>query len=526
MPNPEPPTGNGGAKPFLARSRRLVPALALAAATVIAVGTADAFSAGASPAPSPQGPSPRVVQGGGGHMQAGGSAGSATGSGPIPQAAPAAGTTSQPAAAAGAASYSVKGVDVASWQQDPNCQTPLNWSQVRGAGYSFALVKATEGTTYTNPCFNAQYNGAKGAGMYTAAYAFARPDSNTPVQQADYLMQNAQFVNDGKTLPLMLDLEGPGSGDACWAHSTAYLAAWVRAFVNEVRAKSGKPMIIYTSAGWWNQCLSGYTGSFTDQWLDVASWTTAANPTLPAGWSVWTFWQYTSTGTVAGIKGAVDLDVYKGSISQLAQLAAKTSAAGTARPAVVSPAAGELATFYRGFDGNLWWIHYLPEKVWSTPESLGYATLGSDPAVASPSSTSYDVFWRASDGRLAHAWSTDTGWASAFLGGSVSGTPVASADANGDEDVLWRGTDGGLWSTHQTSGGTWSAITQVPGVGQICSAPASIENSTGALDVFWRGCDNGLWTVHRPSANAGWSSGRVASCTVRSPRRRRSPSRT
>jgi len=50
--------------------------------------------------------------------------------------------------------------------------------------------------------------------------------------------------------------------------------------------------------------------------LWIANWTTAPQPAVPAGnWggNGWTFWQLSSTGTVPGISGAVDLDRFNGS---------------------------------------------------------------------------------------------------------------------------------------------------------------------------------------------------------------------
>ncbi|MFB9433878.1 GH25 family lysozyme, partial [Streptoalloteichus tenebrarius] len=43
------------------------------------------------------------------------------------------------------------GVDVASWQGEPN------WGAVRGAGVEFAYVKLTEGTGYLNPNRDSQF---------------------------------------------------------------------------------------------------------------------------------------------------------------------------------------------------------------------------------------------------------------------------------------------------------------------------------------------------------------------------------
>jgi lysozyme len=40
-------------------------------------------------------------------------------------------------------------------------------------------------------------------------------------------------------------------------------------------------------------------------------------PALPPPWTRWAFWQYTDNGQIAGIDGAVDLDVFDGSLDEL-----------------------------------------------------------------------------------------------------------------------------------------------------------------------------------------------------------------
>jgi lysozyme len=37
-----------------------------------------------------------------------------------------------------------------------------------------------------------------------------------------------------------------------------------------------------------------------------------AQPKIPAGWTTWAFWQYSESGSVPGIQGPVDLDVFNG----------------------------------------------------------------------------------------------------------------------------------------------------------------------------------------------------------------------
>ena len=212
-------------------------------------------------------------------------------------------------AATAPSGYPVTGIDVASYQGN------VNWTTVAAAGSSFALVKATEGTTYTNPYYAKQYGGALAAGLDVASYAFGRPDADNPTQQADYLVGQSQPMTAGHTLPFMLDLESPYSGtgvkDSCWNLTPTAMIAWVRSFVTEVRARTGMPTVIYTGANWWSSCMAK-NATFGDQLLDIAYWHATPPTTLPASWPAWTFWQYADSGSLPG-----DQDVFAGTRAQL-----------------------------------------------------------------------------------------------------------------------------------------------------------------------------------------------------------------
>src|SRR5260370_40501961 len=71
---------------------------------------------------------------------------------------------------------------------------------------------------------------------------------------------------------------------------------------------AGRRRIIYPTGGWWDTC-TGNSTAFSADPLWVAAYASNAPP-LPAGWNDWTFWQYTSSGTVSGITGAVDQDYF------------------------------------------------------------------------------------------------------------------------------------------------------------------------------------------------------------------------
>ncbi len=206
--------------------------------------------------------------------------------------------------------YPITGIDVSSWQGT------VDWATVAKTA-TFAYVKATEGTTYLSATFATQYSGAKAAGLYTGAYAFARPDAPA-LAQADYFIDHANVARDGKTLPLMLDLEWPyklsGAYVApypCYGLSTTAMVAWIRVFVDEVRRRTGAPAVIYTAANWWNPCTGGTT-AFSDQLLSVASFSSTPPTALPTSWSSWSLWQYAASGALPG-----DQDVFNGTLAQL-----------------------------------------------------------------------------------------------------------------------------------------------------------------------------------------------------------------
>jgi lysozyme len=81
----------------------------------------------------------------------------------------------------------ITGPDVSSYQHPYGAK--INWSRVKAAGKDFAIVKATEGTYYSNPFFGADYRHSRQAGLVRGSYHFARPGyplRTTAQAQADY----------------------------------------------------------------------------------------------------------------------------------------------------------------------------------------------------------------------------------------------------------------------------------------------------------------------------------------------------
>lgn len=220
-----------------------------------------------------------------------------------------------------ASGSALDGPDVASFQHPNGAR--IDWRQAAADGASFAFVKATEGTTYTNPYFAADYRAAHDAGLVRSAYHYARPhvDPATARNQADVFVRTAGVAGDKGDLPLTLDLEESGG------LAPPTLIAWTHAFVDEVTSKTSRPVIIYTYPAFWQTAMAN-TKEFSGLPLWIASYRSGGpRAPLPGGWSSWTFWQYTSTGRVAGIPADVDRSRFAGSKKDLQALADPTPAA-------------------------------------------------------------------------------------------------------------------------------------------------------------------------------------------------------
>jgi GH25 family lysozyme M1 (1,4-beta-N-acetylmuramidase) len=208
--------------------------------------------------------------------------------------------------AAAAATTQTPGMDVSSYQGD------VNWSSAWTNGAKFAYVKATEGTSYTNPYFAQQYNGSYNVGMIRGAYHFALPDVSSGAAQADYFVAHGGgWSGDGRTLPGALDIEYNPYGATCYGKSATAMVSWIQDFSSEYHAKTGRYPTIYSSTSWWTQCTGNSSAFGATNALWIARYNTAVG-TLPAGWGIQSIWQYADSGTFPG-----DQDRFNGALDRV-----------------------------------------------------------------------------------------------------------------------------------------------------------------------------------------------------------------
>jgi GH25 family lysozyme M1 (1,4-beta-N-acetylmuramidase) len=195
-------------------------------------------------------------------------------------------------------------------------QGNVNWSYVTNHGARFAYIKATESTTFRNPYFRQQYVGAYRAGLIRGAYHFALPDRASGAAQANFFVNNGgDWSADGRTLPGALDIEYNPYGPTCYGRSHRGMVSWIRDFIQQYRARTGRWVTIYTTTDWWRTCTGNY-GGFERTQLWIARWSSSVGE-LPASWDDYTFWQWASQpGVFPG-----DQNVFNGSMSDLRTLA-------------------------------------------------------------------------------------------------------------------------------------------------------------------------------------------------------------
>jgi GH25 family lysozyme M1 (1,4-beta-N-acetylmuramidase) len=197
-----------------------------------------------------------------------------------------------------AAARSLTGPDVASYQHPKGAA--IHWRKVAKSGRTFAIVKATEGTTYVNPFFAKDYANAGTAGLVRGSYHFARPATpivSTAVAQAKAFAAQVGTVTDTKTLPPALDLEVTGG------LSSRQLVTWAQAFLLKMRKLTGRTPMLYTYPFFWSNDVNDPSA-----FRRFPLWMASYGSTAPTA----SLWQYTDAGKVRGISDPADLSQYVG----------------------------------------------------------------------------------------------------------------------------------------------------------------------------------------------------------------------
>jgi lysozyme len=197
-----------------------------------------------------------------------------------------------------AAAKATTGPDVASYQHPQGAG--INWRKVMKSGRTFAIVKATEGSSYVNPYFAGDYARAGAAGLVRGSYHFARPALpivSTANAQARAFAAQVGTVTSSHTLPPALDLEVTGG------LSSSQLVTWAQTFLLKMRALTDRTPMLYTYPFFWSSDVNDPSA-----FKRFPLWMASYGSTAPTS----SLWQYTDSGNVKGIRNLADLSQYVG----------------------------------------------------------------------------------------------------------------------------------------------------------------------------------------------------------------------
>jgi len=195
-------------------------------------------------------------------------------------------------------SYPVHGIDVSRWQGE------IDWRTARASGVNFAFIKATEGGDSIDPAFATNWDRAAQAGVVRGAYHFYYFCTPAAVQARWFI---ANVPRSPGALPPVLDLEWNHRSPTCRTRPPgATVRSEARIFLDILTQHYGQRPIIYTTPDFWVVNDIGSLGE--EVWLRSV----ADHPRVVYPGASWSFWQYSGTGIVPGLRGAVDLNVFAG----------------------------------------------------------------------------------------------------------------------------------------------------------------------------------------------------------------------
>ena len=202
--------------------------------------------------------------------------------------------------------YQIHGIDISHYQGVIDWEKLRDQALIKGCPVRFIVIKATEGTTKLDGCFQENFFQAREHGFVRGAYHFWSTQS-PPEEQARYFLDNVA-LKDGD-LPPVLDVEHIKAGMPVEEFQRQILV-WLQM----VEEHYGVKPILYTGYKFKMRYLND---SIFDQY---PYWIAHYYVETLEYQGQWKFWQHTDAGRLPGIKGYVDFDIYNGSYYDLRKL--------------------------------------------------------------------------------------------------------------------------------------------------------------------------------------------------------------
>jgi len=205
--------------------------------------------------------------------------------------------------------YSVHGIDVSKHQGT------IDWKRVsrmkkNDIQISFAFIKATEGISRQDNKFEINWKQAEQNGILRGAYHFYYPSRDAGKQADNFINIVKLSIGD---LPPVVDIEYSNG------KSAKTICEGLKVYLNRMEKYYGIKPIIYTNTNFYNTFL---LGNFDEYPLWIAGYFDHErfyNEFI----TPWILWQHSEMGSVDGIRGKVDFNVFKGNLEKLRNMGVK-----------------------------------------------------------------------------------------------------------------------------------------------------------------------------------------------------------
>lgn len=183
------------------------------------------------------------------------------------------------------------GIDVSHHQGE------IDWSKVKeweGNQIKFVYVKATEGSTYIDPMYDTNFEGAKEQGIPVGSYHYFRTSSPAITQFYNF---TAQINVKEQNLVPLIDVEEMDEWKGDEFHNN------LDKFLKLIEDSIGVKPLLYTVNSFYNKNMSG---RYKDYDFLIGRYG-PDEPLMKDGKS-WAIWQFSESGKVDGIDNPVDID--------------------------------------------------------------------------------------------------------------------------------------------------------------------------------------------------------------------------
>ena len=201
--------------------------------------------------------------------------------------------------------YEIRGIDISHYQGKINWEKLSN-AQIEHSPIRFVVIKATEGSTQIDDCFQDNFKNARDYGFIRGAYHFWSNKSSAR-DQARFFLKKVH-LKDGD-LPPVLDVENKPENMSVEDFQREILT-WMHIVEDKYHVKP----ILYTYYKFKNQYLN------TPVFDDYPYWIAHYYVDEIEYEGDWKFWQHTDAGRLPGIRGTVDFNLYNGSYYDLKKL--------------------------------------------------------------------------------------------------------------------------------------------------------------------------------------------------------------